>query len=286
MRLEGLLFSPVIVGAHRESSQPIYVMAWRVHNPSPEPLQAAMMLTWAYGWPDPVHGAVFDFQHDNLCLTGSLGKLDRYNRQAVAVPDLHYIGIYKQGIEPWDVSSDGTALLADFAEDGELDPAVARGDTQGVAAWVKFALAPGETKEVPFIVVWHFPFYDAGPLAGKPRYYTQYLGKRRPDNAVVWLAEQAVQHYGGGSPNYHYWLQRIADWHTAVLADKSATPEQHGAAINRLAAILRADTVWSDDGHFALTGPDSVENQAVRELLTYDLPFGILWPRIAAALNG
>jgi hypothetical protein len=210
--LESAGFSPLLPGETPERSLPLYLLVFRAHNPTDDPIEAALMLTWACGWPDLLPDSEFDFQHDNLCLTGSLGSPASPNRQGIAVPDLHYAGIYQQGIEPWVVPGELDEVVEDFAEDGELDPRVVRSAPHGTAAWVKFDLEPGERKETPFVLAWHFPRYDAGPSAGAWRNYTQYLGRHRPDNAIVWLAEQAVQHFGAETANYKYWMQQIRDW--------------------------------------------------------------------------
>jgi hypothetical protein len=244
-RVETLAFSPLLPGDSDLASLPLHVVVFRVNNPFDDPLEAALLLTWAAGWPDPLPGAVFDLQHDNLCLTGSLGDPADANRQGIAVPDLHYAGISRQGIEPWRVSADEDEVLEDFAEDGELDPRVAHGTPQGAAAWVKFDLEPGETKEVPFVLAWHLPLYAHGPLAGEARFYTQFLGRRRPDNAVVWLAEQAVQHHGGETPNYDYWMRELDEWRRA------APPEEPLL----LRAALEAGVSWAEDGRLVLSSP-------------------------------
>lgn len=285
LRLESLSFSPLLPSPAREASLPIYVVVWRAHNPTDEPLEAALMLTWVCGWPDLVSGASFDFQHDKLCLTGSLGDPDSPNRMGIAVPDLHSEGIYRQGIEPWNAAGDGAEVWEDFVEDGELDPALAHGTPQGAAAWVQFALDPDETKEIPFILVWHFPFYESGPATGQPRYYTQFLGKRRPDNAIVWLAEQAVQDYGAETANYRYWIQQIRDWQRPVLEDPLLSPEEKRRQFNRLAVLLEADSIWTDNGRFQLLLREGQTWEGLRGSLAGALPLDELWPEVARALE-
>jgi uncharacterized protein (DUF608 family) len=284
VHLESMAFSPLLPGQYREASLPVYVVAFRAHNPTSQPLEASLMLTWACGWPELVETATFDFQHDNLCLTGSLGDPASNDRQGIAVPDLHYMGIYLQGIEPWEVTKGGDTVWEDFAEDGELDPAVARATPHGAAAWVKFDLEPDETKEVPFVLVWHFPRYETGPATGQPRYYTQFLEKVRPDNAIVWLAEEAVQHYGAETANYRYWMQQIEDWHRTVLADPRFSPSEQRDRLNSLALLLQADTVWTDEGRFVLLS-DSGTHPG---LTTPPLDMALLeptWPVIARQLR-
>jgi len=284
LTLERLAFSPLLPADSPEISLPIYVTVWHAQNITEEPLEVALMLTWVCAWPEQVPTATFDFQQDNLCLTGSLGDPQSPNRMGIAVPDLHHAGIYRQGIEPWDASGDGAEVFEDFAEDGELDPTLMRRVPQGAAAWVKFDLKPGETQEVPFLIVWHFPFYESGPACGVPRCYTRWLGKRRPDNAVVWLAEQAVKEYGGGAANYRYWMQQIADWHQSILLCMPALPQEEARWFNNLVALLEADTIWTEDGRFWLLLREGQTWEEWQKALAEALPVHKVWPQIAEQL--
>jgi uncharacterized protein (DUF608 family) len=236
LQVENVAFSPLIPGAAREASLPVYVVAWRVRNLARSLVEVSLMLTWGCGWPDLRPGARFELQQDNLCITGSLGEPSSQDRMGIAVPDLHGEGVALQGVEPWDASTNGEALFTDFERDGELDPAVPSGGSAGAAAWVKVELAAEETREIPFIIAWSFP---GG--AGAPRQYTQFLQKRRPDNAIVWLTEESVQRFGQDMPNYRFWMQQIRDRQRSI--DLPA-----GSDLNSLWQILEDDVVWPAGG--------------------------------------
>lgn len=215
LSLESLDFSPVFSGEDKapsyESYLPIHMVVFRIRNLAPRRVEAALLSTLTCAWPEVADYSRFDYQHDNLALTGALGgdPLDTGGRIGVSMPDLHSEGIYLQGIEPWSVPDGFDALLEDFREDGELDPAVPRGRSQGAGAWVKFSLDPGEVRHIPFAFVWHFQYYNMGGLNGQFRKHCQYLTKRRGDNAIIWLAEQAFKDYGGEVPNYVYWMEEL-----------------------------------------------------------------------------
>ncbi len=286
LMFEALCFSPLLPGSDREASLPVHTVLWRAGNRSRRRIEAALMLTWACAWPQPVEDATFDMQHDNLCITGALGSPESTDRIGIAVPDLHSEGIYQQGMEPWTPMEDSGELWEDFAEDGELDPALAATGSMGSAAWVKFTLDPDEVKEVPFVLVWHFPYYESGPDAGKPRRYTQHLEKFRPDNAVVWLAEEVVQNFGQETANYRYWLQQIQDWHSEVLGDPLQATATSTARVDRLSALLEADTSWPADGDLTIQpGPNQTPN-SLSASLRQAFPLTDLWPDLARNIHG
>ncbi|MGC8668037.1 MAG: GH116 family glycosyl-hydrolase [Chthonomonadales bacterium] len=285
VQMQSIRFSPVIPGALREASLPVHVIVWRVLNCSPHLVECSLMLTLTCRWPHTPPQVSFDLQHDNLCITGALGDPNHWDRIAVAVPDLHSEGVYLQGIEPWNAQGPAEELWTDFAEDGELEPQLAKFAEPGAAAWVKFALEPGEAKDLPFVIMWHLPIYRSGPAKGAPRYYTQFLRKRRPDNAVVWLAEEALEDFGQEWPNWRYWLFQIMDWHASLAGDPRFPLGSPGAALNLLAALLEGHTVWTDEDRFHILANGKDELQRLARLRQSGLPIHLMWPHVAKALE-
>ncbi len=261
-------FSPFLPGDTEEISLPVGVFVWRLRNSTDKRMEAAMMLTWACDLPEPVPDAGFDLQHDNLCITGSLGSAASENRFGIAVPDLHSEGIYLQGVEPWCIPDGAAEVWRQFSESGELDPSIASQKPLGAAAWVKMDLDPGEVRDIPFVVAWHSPTYTTGPLAGSERRYVRHLGRFRPDNAIVWLAEQVVQNYGLETANWVYWLQAIADWHQK--------PELFGVHPDDVEAIASADISWNAEGQLEVLPP----NDDVAAMLAPGGAATRLWPGV------
>jgi non-lysosomal glucosylceramidase len=150
---------------------------------------------------------------------------------------------------------------------------------------VKFELDPGETKEIPFVLCWHFPLYESGPAEREARFYTQFLGKRRPDNAVVWLAEQAVENYGTEAATYRHWIKQIEDWQASVLQNSILSDEEKRRGFHGLAALLEADTSWTEEGRFDLLPTESMPAEALRAHLADAGPLVQAWPDIARHLT-
>ncbi len=249
LQVESQWFSPILPNHDRESSLPIQLIVFRLRNSGASNIDAALMLSWNCGWSDTGENVAFDMQHDNLCITGALGKPESQNRQGIALPDLHSDGIFLQSVEPWTAIGDQNEeadIWADFAEDGELDPRVVKHNGQGAAAWVKFEIEPDEIKEIPFVIAWHFPYYQKGPFAGELKFYSQFLGRFRPDNSIVWLAEQAYQNFGTEAAAYRHWMRQIQDWHESIQRERD--PVLSAEAINLLGALRQMELYRKSDG--------------------------------------
>src|SRR5207253_3197972 len=137
----------------------------------------------------------------------------------------------------------------------------------------------GEMKEVPFVIAWHFPTYEVGPFAGRSRYYSQFLGKFRPDNAIVWLAEEVVRNYGTESATYKHWISQIQDWHEAVLSNPAYPTKEHCSRINKLSALLQSGISFSANGQVSVADMDGL-----RAILQETEPVRAMWPNLAAGL--
>ena len=126
----------------------------------------------------------------------------------MSIPDFYSHGGVAQGVEPFLWPEELRDVLEEFGHSGELEPRVIQSMPAGLAAWIKTELKPNHQFEAPFAFVWHDPTLPDG----MSRSYTNYLGRTRPDNAVVWLAEQAFEDFGVETATYKYWIQVIADW--------------------------------------------------------------------------
>ncbi len=203
--LETVSFSPILPGHPGPSCFPIWVYRVGVANRSGLPMKMGVLLTWAFATDKIVSPGDFDIQHDNLCVSAILRDRQSDNRMVIALPDIHHRERAWQGAEPWDPDTESAEIWKDFADDGEIESRWVSSDRQAAALWVKFELEADEVRSFPFFVTWHFPKrYDKGGRL-VDRQYMRYPTKRRPDNAVVWLAEQARL-------NNVEWLSRISDW--------------------------------------------------------------------------
>lgn len=203
--LETIAFSPILPGHPTPSCLPIWVYRIGVANRSESPMKMSVLLTWTFATESNISQGDFDIQHDNLCFSAILRDGRNDNRMVIALPDIHHRERAWQGAEPWDPDTESDAIWEDFAEDGEIESRWVSSDRQAAALWVKFELDAYEVRNFQFFVTWHFPMRCEKDGRLVDRQYMRYPTKRRPDNAVVWLAEQARL-------NNEEWLKQISDW--------------------------------------------------------------------------
>jgi non-lysosomal glucosylceramidase len=165
----------------------------------------------------------------------------------------------------WKPTGDGSDLWQSFAQDGSLPnageakvvEATSKSvDTQvGCAIALKFTLAPGETREIPFALSWDLPVTEFA--AGKSAYrrYTDFFG-RSGGNALA-IAKQALKHYTT-------WQTHIHQWQQPILARPDLPDWLKMALFNELYDMTSGGTLWS-----AATDLDPVGRIAVLECIDY-----------------
>jgi uncharacterized protein (DUF608 family) len=230
IRVELRIFSPQCPPDTRACALPIQILLFDLINATDRKLTFSL-LGLLSGEAADIGTPAFELQHDNLCLCGSLGSSEQANRLAIAIPDWHSRGDVRQGVEAWDTRYGPDALLTQFDAEGVIEPSDTTPSSGGAAAWVTAPLLPESSFTVPFVLVWHAPVQEDASY----RAYTTQLGRLRPDNAVVWLAEQALDDFGEDRPNWEYWLQDIEDAHANV---------QNVADWNALGSKLSMGGLW------------------------------------------
>lgn len=281
---ECLSFSPVIAGDIATSSLPVALFRWRLTNTGQQPADVSLAFTLANmsGWfadfgedrPDrPAPGAYnhpLDLEH------GTAVILDR--RRAGPEPgegDGQWV--ISAAAQDWTFSRtvcfDGTGDGAEF-----WNPFTAGGDapdlgpgwlveagfretppanpTAAVAA--RATLAPGETREVTFALVWDLPVITFGQGRKWHRAYTDAWGSAGTSGAA--LTQHVHQHADD-------WQSRVTAWHDQLAADLGDAPHRAGMAINEAYFLVDGLTV-----HTAAAGsPDGKPHFAIIECHDYAL---------------
>ncbi|PSB14390.1 bile acid beta-glucosidase, partial [filamentous cyanobacterium CCP2] len=160
----------------------------------------------------------------------------------------------------WNPIGSGAEVWHSFGQDGSLpnmeDETLAGEDEQiGVALAVRFTLAPGETKQIPFFLAWDLPVTEFAEGVKYYRRYTDFFGQSGKN---AWtIAQTAFQHY-------KTWQQQIQQWQQPIL-DRDDLPNWFKMALfNELYDLASGGTLWS-----AATEQDAIGQFAVLECLDY-----------------
>jgi non-lysosomal glucosylceramidase len=285
-------FSPIWAGNYQETSYPVAIFQWTVRNPGDRPITLSILLTWQnmVGWftnalksPEVKvrddGSPVYEYQPR---IGESEGNFNQWRIQdgyvGCVLSNSHQNGASPQEGEGqwaivadpgnaevfyhsrWNPVGDGTDLWQMFAQTGALPnvadatPAQA-GEQIGAAIALRFTLAPGETRQIPFVLTWDFPVTEFAEGILYQRRYTDFFG-RSGQNA--WdIARTALQ-------NHIIWQQQIQQWQQPIL-DRADLPDWFKMALfNELYDLASGGTLWS-----AASDRDPIGQFAVLECLDY-----------------
>ncbi|MEB3211225.1 MAG: GH116 family glycosyl hydrolase [Leptolyngbyaceae bacterium] len=288
-------FSPIVPHNYQDTSYPVAVFEWTLHNPSDRPITLSILLSWENmaGWftntlkaPDITlrddGSPVYDY-HPNLgrstgnwntwvetetargCVLGNRPQFSATRPEegdgqwaiATQAPDAHTEISYHTR---WNPTGTGAELWHSFAQNGTLpnissSTPAAEGERIAAALAVKVTLAPGETRTIPFVLTWDFPVTEFAAGVCYNRRYTDFFGT---DGTHAWaIAESALT-------TYPQWQQQITDWQQPIL-DRSDLPSWFKMALfNELYDLTDGGTLWS-----AATDADPLGQFGVLECLDY-----------------
>ncbi len=286
-------FSPIWPDNYQESSYPVAIFVWTAHNPTEQPITLSILLSWQnmVGWFTNAEASSDIQQREDGSpfydyvppLRQSAGHFNQLvtaeNATGTAtgiVMDGAWSGSPREGKGQfciaiatdaavtyhtrWNPDGDGSDLWTDFATHGSLsnvaDTTSAVGEEQvGGAIAVKFTLAPGETKDIPFVLSWDLPVTEFAPGKLAYRRYTDFCDR---GGRNAWkLAQDALTHY-------QTWQQHIIDWQQPIL-DQADLPDWFKMALfNELYDMASGGTLWS-----AASDTDPVGQFGVLECLDY-----------------
>lgn len=254
-------FSPVIAHNYRETSYPLAVYKWIAENPSGQPAEVSVMLTWQnmIGW-EPVSRSVpSDFVWDrnsggslNEVLTDGKSKGIVFKKKnmdlrtansmtgtmciaASEVPGKTAVTYHAD----FDPAKDGAEIWSGFAAAGALsNSAVSRtassGESLAGAIAVKVILKPYERLEFPIVIAWDFPYYEFEKGVKYRKKYTDFFGAGG-DKAFA-IACEALD-------KYRDWEKAIDAWQKPVIEDQRLPGWLKQALLNEL-YILAETSIW------------------------------------------
>lgn len=275
VKLAVVQFSPVIPHNYRETSYPVAVYKWIAENPSDEPIEISIMLTWQnmVGW-EPVarpgradfawdrksagnvntfvaqgskKGILFIRQNVDLktgnALTGSMSIA------AAEVPGKTIVS-YHVDFNP---DGDGSEVWTPFSTTGTLSNSIASrtasaGDSLAGALAVKVKLESRERMEIPIVVAWDFPYYEFERGIRYRKKYTEFFGA---------TGDRAFAMAGEALDKYREWEKAIDAGQKTILDNPRFPGWLKQALLNEL-YVLSETSIWdaSTDLHTYLESVD------------------------------
>ena len=213
-------FTPILPNNYKETSYPVGLWTFRVHNPATNTAEVSVMLTFPGVY---VGENLAEDRFETRAVNGphSYGVVLRSStglgEWCIAVSAV--AGSEISRVTSWNAKGDGSDIWNEFRDDGVLVDSVpvdnapgphALDDSQSAAALaVKLVLGAGETREIPFAIAWDFPVvrFNSGTEWWKK--YTEYFG-RAGTNAFA-IAAEALDRRA-------QWEAKLDAWMKPVLA--------------------------------------------------------------------
>ncbi len=285
-------FSPIWGNNYQESSYPLAVFDWSIHNPTDKPLTISIMFTWqnTVGWHTNTikspqvqvrddGSPIYEYQPRWGNSTGNYNQLIQDNfrigflgdrirladepqegegQWAIATITNPTFEVFYNG--RWNPKGDGGEIWEQFAHNGTLkdyqdETPAEPGEQIAVAMVLKFTVRPGKTKKIPFILTWDFPVTEFAQDINYYRRYTDFFG-RNGKNAWS-IVRTTLKHSDT-------WRNRIIDWQKNILDQKKLPDWLKMSLFNELYLLTDGGTLWT-----AATENDPVGQFGVLECLDY-----------------
>jgi non-lysosomal glucosylceramidase len=254
-------FSPVIPNNYKETSYPVAVYKWVAENPTAEPAEVSVMLTWQnmIGWEAVPRTNSADFAWDrksggnsNVFVQDGLKKGIVFQRKgsdlktgnamsgsmciaAAEVPGKTAVSFHAD----FDPANAGSEIWTAFSTDGTLSgstnsrTASIQDELAGAIA-VKVMLGPGERVEFPLVIAWDLPYYEFEKGVKYQKKYTEFFGAS---------GERAFAIAGEALEKYKDWEKAIDEWQSPILADSHLSGWLKQALFNEL-YVLAETSIW------------------------------------------
>ena len=284
-------FSPILPGNYRQSSYPLAVFVWTLRNPTKQPLDLSLLLSWrnSCGWftnTDPAAAVHFrddgSPEHNYVPAIGrTQGQHNRWVDQEglsgvllngeIAVPIAEgqgqwciatapQPGVRIQRCSRWNPAGDGSDLWSSFSRDGSIpdsdnDRRSGADDPASAALAVQCRLEPGQSLEIPLVISWDLPVTAFASGSRALRRYTDFFDASGTNAAA--LAAEALR-------DWRQWREAIQAWQQPVL-ERSDLPEPLRMALfNELYDLASGGSLWT-----AASPQDPVGRFGVLECLDY-----------------
>ncbi|MCX8161192.1 MAG: non-lysosomal glucosylceramidase [Candidatus Saccharicenans sp.] len=262
VRLAVVQFSPVIPHNYRESSYPVAIYKWIIHNPSKAEVEVSLMLTWEnmvgweavwpggavpqtqFVWDKKSQGNFSEFQSEGQ-KKGIIFRrrgLDLKTGNALGgtmgISVLEIPGAEVSHLTDFDPTGEGWEVMGPFVSSGRLPSTKAEGGSKSGRTASALALSirvkPGQKIEVPFAISWDFPYYEFEKGVKYRKKYTEFFGDD---------GQQAMKIAFEALDKYLEWEKAIDNWQVQILAHKKLPAWFKQLLFNEL-YILSETSIW------------------------------------------
>lgn len=282
--------SPIWANNYRESSYPTATFIWTAHNHTDQPLTLSIMLSWEnmvgwftnsetspeiqqredgspfYDYVPPLRESEGNYNKlvceqgiaKGVVLDGSWNGSPAEGQGQFAIAAQHDEAEVSYQTR-WHPDGDGSELWNDFSTTGRLSNlehvGKSGGERIGGVIALRFTLAPGETKQIPFALSWDLPVTEFAKGKQAYRRYTDFFNR---SGRNAWAIASAALN------NYTTWQQNIVSWQQPIL-DRTDLPDWFKMALfNELYDLASGGTLWS-----AASKTDPVGQFGVLECIDY-----------------
>ncbi len=261
-------FSPIFPHNYKESSYPVGVFRWTATNTGSAPVTVALMFTWenVLGWfrnAAPVTNPFNDGPPYAMRWGASEGNRNQFrsegniaamvmSRGTAAISeewDGEFVLATEAGagaevsyLARFNPEGDGADVWRPFAASGMLPNAAdgrpaRRGERVAAAIAVRFTLAPGASRTIPFVLAWDLPVMEFGPGVKWYKRYTAFFGHSGHNGWQI--AREALANHGK-------WTEQIDSWMRPYLENRR-TPDWYKTALfNELYYLLDSGSAWEN----------------------------------------
>ena len=255
-------FSPFIKDNYRETSLPVAVFLFKIHNPTKSPAKVSVMFAFPNapytgpqntplgkvkesGWPETSrerrglrNELARDLTHG---ITAVLMKAQDASNPpetensewciATSSPASH--------VTAWDGDGDGSDIWRHFAAEGRLPNTASRQETRlpSGALCVETEVAPDDGVTVPFALGWFFPQVEFGSGTRWWRRFTEYFPPR-PGQAFEIVKEALI--------NREPWLKQVEAWQNPIINNPAYPEWLKQGTLNELYYATFGGSFWEN----------------------------------------
>lgn len=256
-------FSPVLPNNYRETSYPVALYNWTLHNPTGQTVKVGILFSWTnmVGWfRDNSHRldqhSTDDYDYAETAPTPE-GKMtgvvfNRRRRGPVtqawdgeyAIAALALPGVRVTTHATFAADGDGSVVWKTFSRTGALDNGgpnwTSSGEALAGALAVTVTLAPGQTRVIPIVLAWDLPRAQFGDGTQWFRRYTAFFGTS---------GQNAWQIAAAGLRHDAQWSAAIARWQAPYITDHSTPAWYRGMLFNEMYYLTDGGTLWTRGRH-------------------------------------